>query len=716
MASKGKGMTPAQRIVIAEDEPVAAMKLQFVLEQAGYEVRLATEGGEALKLLGEFHPDMLISDVMMPGLDGYQLCRKIRVTEDLRRILVVLLTAQTEPSDVLLGLSVGADNFIVKPFEPKDLLDRVRAMLATRNRHLKAEPAEGVEVVYRGRPYIINANRLQVLNFFINTYETQFRHQLELVSARDELSMLSRNLEQMVEERAAALTAETLERKNAEGRVAEQAALLDMAHDAIIVTTMEDKVVYWNKGAERLYGWSSGEAFDKGLRTLVMGGDTTTDASAQAGVREIGKWAGEMVHSSKSGTEITVQSSWTLVRDGEGKPKSILMINADISQKKMMEAKFLRTQRMENLGTLAGGIAHDLNNVLSPILLAMGMLKEHAKDDTVRQILSMVEQSSRRGSDMVKQVLMFGRGVEGAQMMLQPRHIVREIAKIVEQSFPKNIQLAMSTPNALPCIMGDATQLHQVLLNLCVNARDAMPQGGNLAVSIEGIELDAQYAAMNPDARAGHYVLLRVSDTGSGIAPEVQEKIFEPFYTTKEVGRGTGLGLSTVMSIVRNHGGFLRVQSEVGKGATFEVYLPAVVAENQEAPAATRPAGRRGRGETILVVDDERIVREITRVTLEDTGYHVLTAEDGTEALAMYAKQGETIDLVLTDLVMPYLDGASTIRAMQRLNPRVKVIACTGLNTEEKRAGARTLVDVPLLEKPFTASMLLTKLGEVLGQ
>jgi PAS domain S-box-containing protein len=708
-------MQPKQRILIAEDEPVAALKLQFVLEQAGYEVQRAANGEEALDLLDTFQPDMIISDVTMPGIDGYRLCRKVRKTEAYRGILVVLLTSHTEPGDVLLGLSVGADNYFVKPYEPRDLLECVRQMLSTRSERLRDEPADGIEVMYHGTPYIIDANRLQVLNFFINTYETQFRHQQDLLNARDELARLSKDLERKVQERTVELTEEIEERKRAEQRISEQAALLDLAHDAIMVAAMSGEVLYWNKSAERLYGWSSAEAVGKSIRVLVMGGDESVDAAARAAMRRCEGWTGEMAHRSKGSDQITTQSSWTPVRDANGVPRSVLMINTDISQKKLLEAELIRTQRMENIGMLAGGIAHDLNNVLGPIMLAMGLLKEGAKDDSARKMLTLVEESARRGAEMVKQVLMFGRGVEGARIILQPRHLVREMRTIIEKSFPKNIQLNITTPNDLPCVMGDATQLHQALLNLCVNARDAMPQGGALTISAESIELDAQYSALNAHAAPGMYVLLKVSDTGVGIPPEARELVFEPFYTTKEIGGGTGLGLSTVLAIVRGHGGFVRVQSEVGKGTSFEVYLPTVVPHSEEGTEQSGESVRRGHGERILVVDDEQIVREITKVTLEDNGYHVLTANDGVEALALYARHGESIDLVLTDVVMPRLDGASTIRAMQQLNPDVKVIASSGLNTEEKRAGARTLHGVPLLEKPFTANMLLTKLGEVLG-
>jgi two-component system, cell cycle sensor histidine kinase and response regulator CckA len=703
-----------QRILIVEDEPVQAMKLQFVLEQAGYEVHAANNGMDALTFLDTNPADLVISDVMMPEMDGYTLCRRIRQSADLKKCLVVLLTSQADPSDVLSGLSVGADNYIMKPWDPKDLIIRVKQILAAATHRMRREEAEALEVSYRGKDYVIQANRLQMLNFFLTTYETQFRHSREVASARDELALISENLEQVVEERTAALSGEMEERRRAEARIAEQAALLDLANDAIVVTGTDHEVVYWNKSAEKLYGWSPGEAVGRGVTGLFMNDHDKVTIDARSALLEEGRWTGEIEQVKKDGTPIVVQTSWTLVRDDEADPKSILMISTDITQKKKLEGQFLRAQRMESIGTLAGGIAHDLNNVLSPVLLSMAIFREKMKDADSLRMLSMVEESARRGADMVKQVLMFARGVQGERMVLQPRHLVREMQKIVDQSFPKNITFEMNTPAQLPCVKGDATQLHQVLLNLCVNARDAMPQGGTLRLSVESMTLDEQYAALNPEAKPGSYILIRATDTGTGIPPEVIDKIFEPFFTTKEVGKGTGLGLSTVLAIVKGHEGFVRVRSQIGAGTAFEVYLPAVDVFDGAMGRADDAPARNGQGETILVVDDERIVREITRLTLLSHGYNVLTADEGTEALALYSKHGSEISLVLTDIVMPYLDGASTIRALQRMDPEVRVIACSGLNSNEKRMGAMTLKDVPFIEKPYTTEALLRKIDEVL--
>lgn len=704
-----------QTILIVEDEPVQAMKLQFVLEQAGFTVHSADNGMDALSFLDANPVDLVISDVMMPEMDGYALCRKIRQSPEKKKCLVVLLTSQADPSDVLSGLSVGADNYIMKPWDPKDLITRVKQILLAASHRMRREEVEALEVSYRNKDYVIQANRLQMLNFFLTTYETQFRHSREVASARDELALISENLEQVVEERTAALSGEQEERRRAEARIAEQAALLDLAHDAIVVTGTDHEVVYWNKSAEKLYGWSAAESVGRGVAGLFLNDHDKVTIEARTRLLEEGQWSGEMDQVTKDGTAIVVQTSWTLVRDEKGEPKSILTISTDVSQKKKLEGQFLRAQRMESIGTLAGGIAHDLNNVLSPVLLSMAIFKEKMKDPDSLKMLGMIEESARRGADMVKQVLMFARGVQGERMVLQPRHLIREMQKIVDQSFPKNIMFEMNTPAQLPCVKGDATQLHQVLLNLCVNARDAMPQGGTLRLTAEVIPLDEQYAALNPEAKAGNYLVIRASDTGTGIPPEVIDKIFEPFFTTKEVGKGTGLGLSTVLAIVKGHEGFVRVRSQIGVGTTFEVYLPSVdsfdgvpIRPTEDAPV------RNGHGETILVVDDERIVREITRLTLLSHGYNVLTADEGTEALALYSKHGGEISLVLTDIVMPYLDGASTIRALQKMDPNVRVIACSGLNSNEKRMGAMTLRDVPFIEKPYTTEALLRKLDEVL--
>jgi nitrogen-specific signal transduction histidine kinase len=402
------------------------------------------------------------------------------------------------------------------------------------------------------------------------------------------------------------------------------------------------------------------------------------------------------------------------VRDDRGEPQSILVINTDVTERKKMEAQFLRAQRMESIGTLAGGIAHDLNNVLSPILMAVQMLRLKAQDEGVREWLDILQANAERGADMVRQVLSFARGVEGERVTLQPKHLVKDVVKILKETLPKSVSLGYEVPNDLWMVSADATQIHQVLMNLCVNARDAMPQGGELTLRAQNVTLDDAYARMHLEAKPGKYVMLTVADTGAGIPPEVVSRIFEPFFTTKETGKGTGLGLSTALTIVRSHGGFINVYSEPKKGTEFTVYLPAIEAarpEQAEKRGVELPAGH---GELVLVVDDEEAIRQITKGTLETFGYRVLTAGDGTEAVALYAQNLDEVAVVITDMMMPFMDGPATIRAIRKMNPRVPIIAASGLAAGDKAAEAAAIGVHTFLPKPYTADKLLKALADIL--
>jgi PAS domain S-box-containing protein len=504
------------------------------------------------------------------------------------------------------------------------------------------------------------------------------------------------------------------ERKRAEEQIREQAALLDQAQDAIMVRDLDQKVLFWNKGAEHIYGWTAAETLGRNVRELIFKQPSEQFETARKTVLEKGEWMGEMHQTRRDGSAIVIESRWTLVRDENGVPKSILVINTDITEKKRMEAQFLRAQRMESIGTLAGGIAHDLNNVLSPILMSIDMLQMKTTDESSRKWLDVLRTNAERGGDMVRQVLSFARGVEGERVALQPKHMIKEIIKILRETLPKSIEINFQIPNDLWIISADATQMHQVLMNLCVNARDAMGEGGSISIKAENVFLDENYARMHIEAKAGRFVMISVSDTGPGMSLEIQSRIFEPFFTTKEMTKGTGLGLSTAMTIVKSHGGFINVYSELHKGSQFTVYLPALDKPGVSEFGSMHVEMPIGNGELILVVDDEESIREITRGTLETFGYRVLVASDGTEALALYADKKTEIAVVLTDMVMPFMDGPATIRALQRMNPNVRIIAASGLGAGQ-RGGDGALEGVAVfLNKPYTAEKLLKTLAQVL--
>lgn len=386
----------------------------------------------------------------------------------------------------------------------------------------------------------------------------------------------------------------------------------------------------------------------------------------------------------------------------------------DMTEKKKLEAHFLRAQRMESIGTLAGGIAHDLNNVLSPILMSIELLRLKAADAQTETILSTIETSARRGADMVKQVLSFARGMEGQRVQILLSEVIRDIRQIVDETFPKNILFQSAVPEGLPMFHGDPTHVHQVLLNLCVNARDAMPDGGVLEVSAEEVNVDEHYATMNPDTTPGHYLALKVGDSGVGIAKPDLDKIFDPFFTTKELGKGTGLGLSTVMAIMKSHGGFIQVDSQPGVGTQIRVHFPVNLEAAQITQSAQEGGLPSGSGELILVVDDEEAVRNITGQTLQAYGYSVLTAADGAEAVALYARHQKEVRLVLTDMMMPVMDGSATIQVLRRMNASVPIIAASGLNRASGADQAAALGINYFLPKPYNARTLLTTLREIL--
>jgi PAS domain S-box-containing protein len=512
-----------------------------------------------------------------------------------------------------------------------------------------------------------------------------------------------------------AIRTDITERKRAEEQLREQATLLDNARDAILVRDLQDRILYWNKSAERIYGWLSEEATGKNIRHIIYKNASAQYDNAKLMVLAKGEWEGELHQLTKDGREIIAESRWTLVRDERGEPKSILVINTDVTEKKKIETQFLRAQRMESIGTLASGIAHDFNNLLSPIMMAIQLLRAKLVDDEDSlRLIAMLQASAERGAGLVRQVLSFARGVEGERIMLQPRHLIKEIVKILHDTLPKSIEVEFRAPEDIWVVAGDATQLHQVLMNLCVNARDAMPRGGKLSLSAENIYIDENYARMNIEATSGHFVLITITDTGLGIPPEVVDKIFEPFFTTKEHGKGTGLGLSTALGIVKGHSGFINVYSEPGRGTRFKIYLPAAEDIYQMQSEQERARLPMGNGELVLVVDDEAAIREIARGTLEMYGYRAITASDGTEAIALYAQHKDEVRVVLTDMMMPYMDGPATIRALQKLDPKVKIIASSGLSDNGRMVEATSEV-ASFLPKPYTAESLLKTLAEVLG-
>jgi len=506
------------------------------------------------------------------------------------------------------------------------------------------------------------------------------------------------------------------ERRLNEEKILEQAALLDVDPAAILVRDLDDRITFWNRGAEHLYGWTQAEVLNTTFTKFLPAGNLDEIRKYKEELLSTGSWRGEISRLRKDGSSIVVDSQWTLVRDAMGKPKSVYAVEVDMTEKLKLQGQVLRAQRMESIGTLAGGIAHDLNNVLGPILLSLQVLRKKLGDEKDLKMVEMIEASAKRGAAMIKQVLTFARGIEGDRIPLSLHHLIRELQDIASQTFPKSIGFRTVVAKDLWNVTGDTTQLHQVLLNLCVNARDAMPNGGILTVSASNITLDHSYAKMHREAKPGPYVAISVADTGIGIAKDLLDRIFEPFFTTKESGKGTGLGLSTTLGIVKSHGGFMNVYSEVNRGTKFMIYLPAQP-HHEEELSETQPRDvPRGNGQTVLVADDENTIVEITKATLEAHGYSVLTAADGTEAISQAASHPGVIAAVVCDMSMPFMDGPATIRALRKMDSKLKFIAVSGLIDNSHVNELMTLPFVVPLQKPFTAEKLLRIIHSLLEQ
>ena len=668
-----------------------------------YEIDVASQGEEGLAMVEKATADgrpyaLAFVDVRMPpGIDGVETTRRIwQVCPDLQ---IVICTAfadcswnemqeQISPMDRLLILK--------KPFDTIEVLQLANALTEKWRLQQESRTKLGdLDQMVRQRTEELEASQHAALAMME-----------EAVSNRQKI-------ERAYEE----LTRETEERRKLEKKQLEQASLLDKARDAIIVRDLDHRITYWNKSAERIYGWTEEDVTGRSLARLLYL-DPTDFLKATEQVLLRGDWVGELRQTNKDGTALIIEGRWTLVRSEDGSPQSILEIGTDITQQKKLEQQYLRAQRMQSIGTLAGGMAHDLNNVLAPIVMSIDLLKLTISDPRNQEVLAIIAGSARRGADLISQVLTFARGMDGRRVEVRAAQLIEDIEKITADTFSKNIKIVTEISPDLWALQGDATQLHQVLLNLCVNSRDALPAGGEITIRAKNVTLDEACAGMDLDARPGRYVLMEVEDNGTGIPATIIESIFDPFFTTKEVGKGTGLGLSTSQAIVKGHGGFINVSSEPGQGTRISVYVPAQL----QAAAATSEAGaprdaclQRGNGQTVLVVDDEEAIRLITKQTLEACGYRVILASDGMQAMELYEQHRDTIAVVLTDMMMPGMDGPSTIEALLKVNPSLLTIAASGITTGDSVNKVMSLGVKMFLPKPFTTRTLTQTLNSVLA-
>ena len=502
------------------------------------------------------------------------------------------------------------------------------------------------------------------------------------------------------------------DRKEAEELLHEQASLLDKARDAICVIDLQFTVTHWNGSAERIFKRTADEALGRNFREMLFAKHTGRFDTAFALTLAEGEWRGEFRLSDPDDNHLVVDSSWSLVNDARGQTKSILCIITDVTSRRMLELELQRSQRIESLGMLAGGIAHDLNNILSPILMGVGLLRPIDSSDECQMILDTVQTSATHGCELVQQILLFARGGEGQRITVQMGQFLAELKGFLKTALRRAIELHIEHDSGIWAISADATQLKQVLLNLCVNARDAMPRGGSIRITASNVHITGgTQRGFHGEIPTGAYVRLNVADTGTGIPPEALEKIFDPFFTTKELGKGTGLGLSTIAGIVQTHGGAIQVQSVIGSGTVFSIFLPAILVAVERPPQISAEDLPRGRGEVILIIDDDEGILLVAEKILAMQGYEVLKASNGESGLEAFHKQSERIQLVICDQMMPGLTGSAVLAHIHEEAPQVKLIKMSGFSEEPLKKEAAYFTALP---KPIQSEILLRTVRQVI--
>ena len=822
-------------ILIVEDSATQAESLSALLEEQGAQVEVAASAELALARLaddGRPLPDLILSDILMPGLSGYELTRRVKDDSRMAHVPVVLLTSLSDPLDIVRGLECGADNYVTKPYDPEYLVARLNHVLGQRRLRRTSRASLGVHLSFLGTTFTINSDREQILDLFISSVEDVVRtnyalqvSQRELAEAQQQLERYARQMahrahvssekysalmqsasdaivvlngdDEIVEAnaRAADLFGYELEalrgrpltaladdgdvaalrqrihadsgpdvgadggdfsfvrasgavitcgvsashspghagdlrlvilhdvtdrrRKEAEVRRTNELlrAVIEASPPAIIALDRAGLATLWNPAAERMFGWRADEVIGRELPTGPSDGrvgfDLLRDAAAAGGA------AFDATQPRRDGTLADVRVSSNGLRDDSGRLDGLVALIEDITDRKRTELalaereeQLRHAQKMEAIGRLAGGVAHDFNNLLTAIRgYTHLLLGEVSPESPMRADLEEIDKATTRATALTAQLLTFSRKQVRQLRILNLNAVVEGIEKMLRRLITENIVLDTRLAGAPPHVRADAGQLDQVLINLVVNAADAMPGGGSIVIETNSVVLSQPLSDGQTSVPPGAYVTLAVRDSGTGIDPTVRAHIFEPFFTTKPAGKGTGLGLATVFGIVQQTEGYIMVESAPG-GTTFTVYLPRL-AEAPEARSPSEVDGSEGGGsETVLVVEDDAAVRKIATKSLARAGYSVLEAPDAAAALHLFSTHGPWINLVITDAVMPGMSGPELAAHLTRVRPALPILLMTGYTD---RMGDEPGI-MHLLNKPFSPTELIRRVREILDE
>ncbi|MBI5249817.1 MAG: response regulator [Desulfomonile tiedjei] len=712
------------KILIVEDSAMQAKRLRRLLEEHGYKVVVAFNGKEGLAAVRENNLSLIVSDIIMPEMDGYQMCRSIKQDPRVCHIPIILLTSLSNPDDVFLGLESGADSYISKPYEAKVLLSRIESVLTAFEKRKEDRPGEELEVYIGPKRYLIKSSRYQILNLLLSTYQDAVEQNRILREMRTKLVMVNEELQKLVAERTDALKQEIEERKRTEEALASEKERLSVTLrtilDGVITTNTEGEIILMNRAAEEFTGWPQVEAMGRPITSVCNLIKTETRESGETVVANILKSGGlfgvgdEITLVSRGGTERIVAVSGTPILDQINRIIGVILVFRDITESKRIEEELVKAQKLESLGVLAGGIAHDFNNLLTAILGNVSLAKMYSTPgDRAVQRLDEAEKASLRAKDLTQQLLTFAKGGAPVKKTVSISDVLKDSAKFALRG--SNIRCRFKIADDLCSLEVDEGQIGQVVHNLIINAYQAMPDGGTIEVRAENSTIWPEQD-MNTTLSSGRYVKISVADEGHGIQPEILPKIFDPYFSTKK--RGSGLGLATSYSILKNHDGMITVESEVGLGSTFHIFLPvSTKREPKNEQVKVRPIQGNGK---ILVMDDEEMLRNFVGELLDLLGYEVKFAADGQETLEVYRtakRDGSPFDCVLMDLTIPGgMGGREAIQRLLEIDPCVKAVVSSGYSDDPVMADFRKYGFCGVVAKPYDAEKLSEVLHRVINR